>query len=129
MVVAIALGACAKKAPRSHRGSPSPSTAASTATATALGGLPASGLPPARPSSSVTCAIVTVAEVNAALGTATTARHLDSNPPATVCTYSGGTPSKTVIVRFQTGQDTNAFADDRAVYNSGGQTTTDVSGY
>src|SRR5437016_972984 len=91
IVVAVALGACAKKAPRTQHGSPSPSTA--TAAASVSAGLPASGLPPARPSSSVTCAIVTVAEVNAALGTAVTARHLDTNPPATVCTYAGGTPS------------------------------------
>src|SRR5947208_7709409 len=113
IVVAVALGACAKKAPRAQRGSPRPNTA----TATASGGLPAIGLPPPRPSSSVTCAIVTVAEVNAALGTTATARHLDSNPPATVCTYAGGTSSRTVIVRFQTGQDAYAFADDKAVYN------------
>src|SRR6266550_157477 len=99
LVVAVALGACAKKAPRTQRGSPSPSTA----TATASGGLPAIGLPPPRPSSSVTS--------------------------ATVCTYAGGTSSRTVIVRFQTGQDAYAFADDKAVYNGGGQTTTDVSGY
>jgi len=129
IVVAVAFGACAKKAPRTQHGSPSPSPSTATAAASASAGLPASGLPPARPSSSVTCAIVTVAEVNAALGTAVTARHLDTNPPATVCTYAGGTPSRTVIVRFQTGQDTNTFADDKAVYDSGGQTATDVSGY
>ena len=127
IVVAVALGACAKKAPRAQRGSPNTNT--NTATATASAGLPASGLPPPRPSSSVTCAIVGVAEVNAALGTAVTARHLDTNPPATVCTFAGGTPSRTVIVRFQTGQDTYTFADDKAVYDSGGQTTTAVSGY
>jgi len=125
LVVAVALGACAKKAPRTQPGSRSPSTAA----ATASGGLPAVGLPPPSPSSNVTCAIVTVAEVNAALGTTATARHVDSNPPATVCTYAGGASSRTVIVRFQTGQDANAFADDKAVYDSGGQTTTAVSGY
>src|SRR5439155_14450471 len=111
IVVAVAFGACAKKAPRTQHGSPSPSPSTATAAASVSAGLPASGLPPARPSSSVTCAIVTVAEVNAALGTAVTARHLDTNPPATVCTYAGGTPSRTVIVRFQTGQDTNTFAD------------------
>jgi hypothetical protein len=125
LVVAVALGACAKKAQRTQGGSPSPTATA----ATASGGLPAIGLPPPSPSSSVTCAIVGVAEVNAALGTTATARHLDSSPPATVCTYAGGTSSRTVIVRFQTGQDANAFADDKAVYDSGGQTTTAVSGY
>ena len=72
---------------------------------------------------------MTVAEVNAALGAAVTDRHVDTSPPATVCTYGGGTPSRTVIVRFQTGQDAYTFADDKAVYDSGGQTTTDVSGY
>jgi hypothetical protein len=92
--------------------------------------LPVTGLVPPHPTSNVTCGIVSVAEVNAALGTTAGARHIDnSNLPATVCTYSGGTASRTVIVRFQTGQDTYTFADDKASLNSNGQQTTDVSGY
>jgi hypothetical protein len=125
LLVAVLLGACAKKASRTQPRSPSPSTA----TPTASGGLSAIGLPTPSPTSNVSCAIVTVAQVNAALGTTTTARHVDSSPPATVCTFAGGTSSRTVIVRIQNGEDTNSFADDKAVYDSGGQTTTVVSGY
>ena len=123
LVVAVVLGACAKKAPRTQTRSPSP------ATPTASGGPSTIGLPPPSPTSNVSCAIVGVAEVNAALGTTTTARHVDSSPPATVCTFAGGTSSRTVIVRIQNGEDTNSFADDKAVYDTGGQTTTVVSGY
>jgi hypothetical protein len=128
MLLAAALAACTRKAPRSQSGSRTPTTPAAGATSPT--GFPANGLVPPRPSSSVTCAIVTVNEVNAALGTALSARHVDSsNPPATVCTYSGGTPSKTVIVRFQTGQDTYDFASGKATLDSDRQTTTDVGGY
>lgn len=127
LVMAVVLGACAKKAPRTQPRSPSQSP--TTATPTASGGLSAIGLPPPSPTSNVSCAIVGVAEVNAALGTTTTARHVDSSPPATVCTFAGGTSSRTVIVRIQNGEDANSFADDKAVYDSGGQTTTVVSGY
>src|SRR5438445_12260757 len=92
--------------------------------------LPTSTPTSARPTTNVSCAIVTVAEVNAALGTALGGRHIDtSNPPTTVCTYSGGTGSKTVIIRFQPGQDTFSFAGDKATLNGTGQQTTDVSGY
>lgn len=127
LAVTVVLGACAKKAPRTQPRSPSQSP--TTATPTASGGLSAIGLPPPSPTSNVSCAIVGVAEVNAALGTTTTARHVDSSPPATVCTFAGGTSSRTVIVRIQNGEDANSFADDKAVYDSGGQTTTVVSGY
>jgi hypothetical protein len=129
MLLAASLAACAKKAPRSKSASPT-STPTTTAAATSPAGFLPSGLFAPRASSSVTCAIVTVGEVNAALGTAVGARHVDSSsPPATVCTYSGGTPSKTVIVRFQTGQDTYDFANGKATLNSDRQTTTDVTGY
>jgi hypothetical protein len=124
-MVVVALGACAKKAPRTQPRSPSPSTA----TPSASGGLSAIGLPPPSPTSNVSCAIVSVAEVNAALGTTFTARHVDSSSPATVCTFAGGTSARTVIVRLQNGEDANSFADDKAVYDSEGQTTTVVSGY
>jgi hypothetical protein len=126
MAVSVALSACAKKAPRSAGGSRTPTTSAATSPAA----LPASTPTSARPTTNVSCAIVTVAEVNAALGTALGGRHIDtSNPPTTVCTYSGGTASRSVIVRFQVGQDASTFAGDKATLNGSGQQTTDVSGY
>jgi hypothetical protein len=126
MVVSVALSACAKKAPRSAGGSPTPTTA----TATSPAALPATTPTSAHPTSNVTCAIVTVAEVNAALGTALGGRHIDtSSPPTSVCTYSGGTASRSVIIRFQTGQDASSFAGDKATLNGSGQQTTDVSGF
>jgi hypothetical protein len=126
MLVSVVLAACAKKAPRSQSGSGTPTTASATSPAA----LPASTPTSAQPTSNVTCAIVTVAEVNAALGTVLGGRHIDtSNPPTTVCTFSGGTASKSVIIRFQAGQDTSSFAGDKATLNGTGQKTTDVSGY
>ncbi|HEY2668000.1 MAG TPA: hypothetical protein VGK51_14295 [Actinomycetota bacterium] len=127
LVVAVVLGACAKKAPRTQPGSANPRPSATPSHSSGLSGI---GLPPPSPTSNVSCAIVAVAEVNAALGTTATARHIDTTPPATVCTFAGGTSSRTVIVRIQNGEDANSFADDKAVYDSGGQTTaTAVSGY
>jgi hypothetical protein len=126
MVVSAALAACTKKPPRSQSGSRTPTTASATSPALFPTTTPTS----ARATSNVTCASVTVAEVNAALGTTVGARHIDnSNLPATVCTYSGGTASRTVIIRFQAGQDTYTFASDKASLNSNGQQTSDVSGY
>jgi hypothetical protein len=126
VVVAVALGGCAKKAPRSQGSSRRSPTAGATSPA-AFPGVSA-----ASPShiSNVSCDVVTVAEVNAALGTAVAGRHVDiSAPPATVCTYSGGTPPKVVIVRFVPGEDATGFALDRSDAEGGGPTTTAVSGY
>ncbi len=123
MVVAVALGACGKKASVSHRGSASSPTSAPAATSLA------SSPSPTRTHSSATCNIVSAAEVNAALGTAVTAPQVNGTNPLTVCTYSGGTPLKAVIVRFQTGEDPAIFASGKAGFNSNGQATTDVSGY
>jgi hypothetical protein len=126
MLVSVLLAACTKKAPRAQSGSRTPTTA--TATSPAV--FPATTPTSARPTSNVNCGIVSVAEVNAALGTAVGGRHIDnSNLPATVCTYSGGTAAKTVVIRFQTGQDSFTFADDKASLSSNGQQITDVSGY
>jgi hypothetical protein len=126
MVISVALSACARKAPRSAGGSRTPTAPAATSPAA----LPASTPTSPHPTTNVSCAIVTVAEVNAALGMALGGRHIDtSNPPTTVCTYSGGTASKSVIIRFQPGQDTYSFAGDKATLNGSGQQTSDVSGY
>src|SRR5882672_5109580 len=109
MVVSVALSACAKKAPRPAGGSRTPTTPAATSPAS----LPTLTPTSAHPTTNVSCAIVTVAEVNEALGTALGGRHVDtSNPPTTVCTYSGGTAARSVIIRFQVGQDSSTFAGD-----------------
>jgi hypothetical protein len=134
IVVVVALAACSKKAPVAQGTPASPNSAAPPATSPSASPAPKAPSPTASPtaaaSTSATCAVVSATQVNNALGTTVKGPDVNTgNPPVTVCTYSGGTPPTTVIIRVQPGQDTAGFAGEKAGFNSRGQPTTDVGGY
>lgn len=144
VVTAVAIAGCSKK-PAATGGGSSPTAAASTSpttsaapttspSATTAASPTASTSRSASPSPTATasnakCTTVTAAEINAAFGTGVGAPQVIDNPPISVCTYSGGTPPKSVIVRFQGQEDPSVFASGKAGFNSNGEPTTDVAGF
>ena len=127
VMVLLALSGCSK-ASKAMLSLPTDSPSPTDSGRTDLLGGPSPTL--VKPTTAVDCGSVTAAQVNAALGTLVGAPNINrSNPPVSVCTYSGGTPFRTVIVRAQGGQDAAGFALEKEAFNRNGQTTTDVPGY
>jgi hypothetical protein len=138
VVAALALAACSKAPrPAAHPAkSPSVPSVPSVPAASGDTGQLDTGLfdtptpSSVRPTTSVSCGTVTAAEVNAALGTAVGAPSINrSNPPVSLCTFGGGTPFRTVIVRAQGGQDPTGFALEKDASDANQQPTTAVTGY
>jgi len=80
------------------------------------------GGPAAQPS----CALVSAAVIKASLGVDVKEPTQSTNDAVIGCTYAPTADGRTVLVRFQTGQDRSAFARGRQGVEGSGQPTTDV---
>jgi hypothetical protein len=72
------------------------------------------------------CALAPPSLIKSALGLDVGAPTSATNPPVVGCTYPG---ERSVIVRFQSGEDASSFTRGRQGFERTGQPTTDVAGF
>jgi len=78
------------------------------------------------PGTQPSCALVSAAVIKASLGVDVKEPTQSTNDGAIGCAYAPSADGRTVLIRFQTGQDGSAFARGRQGVDAGGQPTSDV---
>jgi hypothetical protein len=82
----------------------------------------------AMPAKTPNCATVSPQLIKSSLGLAVPAPQATPNGSVLVCTYGKAGQGKQVIVRFQTGESTPAFAANRKQFDAHGQPTKTFAG-
>jgi hypothetical protein len=79
-------------------------------------------------SASVSCDLVTPAQINSALGISVGPPEVTNNDPVTVCTYKKSDGIGQVLVRFETGLDEAGWETSKAGFTQHGEAIQDLPG-